>query len=67
MQPVKIQIKIQPGQPLQVEVLNGQGTACQMLTQPLTNLGQTETTQKSEYYEEPKLQTHTNLQLGGQW
>jgi hypothetical protein len=67
MQPVKIQIKIQPGQPLKVEVLNGQGSNCQMLTQSLAKLGQTETTPKPEYYEEPNLQTQTNLQLGGQW
>jgi hypothetical protein len=67
MQPLKIQIKIQPGRPLKVDVLNGQGTACQLLTQPLEKLGAAETTHKPEYYEEQSINLTNDVQLGGSW
>ena len=48
----KITVKITPGQPMQVDVENAQGSSCTELTQPLEQMGAVESQQfKPEYFE----------------
>ncbi|NEQ64315.1 MAG: DUF2997 domain-containing protein [Symploca sp. SIO2D2] len=62
----QIQITFKLGQPLKVEVLNAKGSSCTKLTEALDKLGETSTTLKSEFYEEPALQVTDSVSIGEQ-
>ncbi|HAG84747.1 MAG TPA: hypothetical protein DCL61_27235 [Cyanobacteria bacterium UBA12227] len=60
----QIQITLKLGQPLKVEVLNAQGSNCKKITQALDKLGETSTTLKPEFYEQPNLQVIDSVNIG---
>lgn len=60
----QIQITLKLGQPLNVEVLNVQGSSCTKLTEALDKLGKSSTTIKPEFYEEPNLHVTDRVNIG---
>lgn len=63
MTTVQIKITHRLGEALKVEVLNGEGRSCQDLTQPLEQLGASQTTLKAEYYQEAAVELTQPLKL----